>query len=783
MVSMLTTFLSGVAVGFGLAVYLLLRLLSVNSLTKSEEPAVTLNRKSVYEEEPPTEENRKLLKDAIKYLAYIQEGRDVSPFIASDDEAIAANCTLYQIEQIFDSFCTGSKDRVKNLKCLSFFTSEVGRAYAVFAKDLSKISANARSNIKSCDQQSIARKGISVDDVNNSERITECTNDWWKALSSCLSHLSNDTEELSELMIGDCGMQITHICDEFVSDEKKLIAEGSKLLNQLKDGLLKNEHLSQDRDKLRLKASTNAQNDDYNRRGTKLQQSELALSENMKIVQHYKNDFKAQMPLIFSNFRAASTKFLSNMKVQLMKMADLIRRQNVSSDSITQRLKSQISAAGLTVRAGEVPKTLMGFEPMLQNVLTAAEAEECSDVSRGKSHAASLNMSSEATACLAASAPAVLPPLPSTFKRCIKEETCVWFNAFSGRIYRDAARSEYFHAWLLQKLTTQLNKGAKPGFIDEVVVESVTFGSTPPLLMNMKWSPTASQAKKKNVPRKSTTSSCGSGSNNSSSGSGSGCGSSLNESEKGGSGETSDKESASAAPPSSDSSPTNTDTSTDALDSENVTAEDTSETFHVPQGGARKTALTASSSMQPDNMKSPILHSVHDSQTSRPAQGPSSTSTSTPSTESTHAPSSTSSSTSTSDFSDENIECTADMAYRSGLKFKISTRYVFIYIYMCVCVCGCVCVCVCVCMHVCVCVCAYLCACASVCIYVRTFIELCTCSVDYLSLHLVINSYVSLFYCRLWCNWPRDRYASIPVTLILELVEISGRVRFCLYIT
>jgi hypothetical protein len=733
MVSMLTTFLSGVAVGFGLAVYLLLRLLSVNSSTKSEEPAVTKQRKSVYEEEPPTEENRKLLKDAIKYLAYIQEGRDVSPFIASDDEAIAANCTLYQIEQIFDSFCTGSKDRVKNLKCLSFFTSEIGRAYAVFAKDLSKISANARSNIKSIYPQSIVRKGASVDDVNNSERITECTNDWWKALSSCLSHLSNDTEELSELMIGDCGMQITHICDEFVSDEKKLIAEGSKLLNQLKDGLLKNEHLSQDRDKLRLKASTTAQNDDYNRRGTKLQQSELALSENMKIVQHYKNDFKAQMPLIFSNFRAASAKFLSNMKIQLMKVADSIRRQNVSSDSITQRLKSQISATGLTVRAGDVPKTLMGFEPMLQNVLTAAAAKavECSDAPRVISHAASLNMSSEATACLAASAPAVLPPLPSTFKRSIKAETCVWFNAFSGRIYRDAARSEYFHAWLLQKLTTQLNKGVRPGFIDEVVVESVTFGSTPPLLMNMKWSPAASHAKKKkNAPKKSTTSSSNSSSSGSSnSGSGSGSGSGSNECDRGDSssssgcpaGETSEKESTSVTPPSSGSSPTNTDTSADALDPENVTAEDASEALHGPQGGARKSTTTVSSSMQPDNMKSPTLDSVHDSQTSKPAQGPSLTSTSTRSTESTHAPSSTSAST--SDFSDENIECTADMAYRSGLKFKISTR------------------CVCVCVYVCVC----MCVCESACLHLRSCVERRTNSVDDSYLNLFISSFICSF--------------------------------------
>ena len=682
MVSMLTTFLTGVAVGFGLAVYLLLYILSYNSpkqLGESDKESLLIhNRKIVYKEELPTDESRKLLKEAIKCLACIQEGRDVSPSKVLYDEATTANCTLYQLEQIFDGFCTGSKDRLKNLKCLSVFTSEVGRAYAVFAKDLSKISASARSNVKSIDQQPIVKKGSSLDDVNTAERVTDCTNEWWKALSSCLSHLSNDTEELSELMIGDSLMQITHICDEFVSDEKKLMAEGSKLLNQLKDGLLKNEHLSQDRDKLRLKASSAAQTDDYNRKGTRLQQSELALSENMKIVQHYKNDFKAQMPLIFSNFRSASTKFLSNMKILLMKVADSIRRQNSRSESITQRLKSQISATAMILKAGDIPKTLMGFEPMLQNVLTAEaeiEAEEFPEIPRITSPFASLNMASESTACLAASAPAVLPPLPSSFGRYMKEETCVWFNAFSGRIYRDAARSEYFHAWLLSKLTPQLNKGAKPGFIDEVVVESVTFGSTPPLLMNIKWSPAASQAKakKKNGSKKSSTSSSSnsgssSSSNSSNSSSSSSSGSSLNEVDKT---ESSNEDI-------SDSSPTNTDIHTDVVDSEatifNVSVEDTSDSQHGPQVGGRKGPNSVSPPMSSDNQKSPTRDFMPESQKSRPAQGSSPTSTSTPGSESTFA--SSSSSSSPSDFSDEDIECTADMAYRSGLKFKISTRYI-----------------------------------------------------------------------------------------------------------
>ena len=34
------------------------------------------------------------------------------------------------------------------------------------------------------------------------------------------------------------------------------------------------------------------------------------------------------------------------------------------------------------------------------------------------------------------------------------------------------------------------------------------------------------------------------------------------------------------------------------------------------------------------------------------------------------------------------------------------------------------------------------------------------------------------FLCRLWINWPRDRYASVPVTLHLDLAELSGKIRF-----
>jgi ferritin-like metal-binding protein YciE len=103
-----------------------------------------------------------------------------------------------------------------------------------------------------------------------------------------------------------------------------------------------------------------------------------------------------------------------------------------------------------------------------------------------------LNMHKESTACLAATNPAILPLLPSRFSQAVGVETCVWFNSFSGRVYRDISNSSYFYNWFCTKLTMMLNKGARPDYIDEFKVNDVKFGVLPPLLMNVQWSPRCS---------------------------------------------------------------------------------------------------------------------------------------------------------------------------------------------------------------------------------------------------------------------------------------------------
>ena len=242
--------------------------------------------------------------------------------------------------------------------------------------------------------------------------------------------------------------------------------------------------------------------EESSRRVTKLQICELALLESTKKVNDCKNEFKFLMPKIFSSFRATGALSFVRTKMQLMSLADSIEVCNENSNTVIQRLKSHISDSYSTPSSakGSKKSSLLGFESTLQTALAnlSHEGLQKKYVRNDGSQFPStffpgdslLNMKLESTACLAASASIALPPLPQSFRKCIGQETCVWFNAFSGRVYRDAAKSEHFHDWLLAKLTTQLNKGARPGFVDEFTVESVSFGATPPLLFNVRWSPT-----------------------------------------------------------------------------------------------------------------------------------------------------------------------------------------------------------------------------------------------------------------------------------------------------
>lgn len=80
----------------------------------------------------------------------------------------------------------------------------------------------------------------------------------------------------------------------------------------------------------------------------------------------------------------------------------------------------------------------------------------------------------------------------------LEEETCVWFNAFCGRIYRDFINSEECFEWFGGKITTLLNdpvKLPKPAFVGDFKIEDISFGPRTPVLCNMRWVPVSDEGR------------------------------------------------------------------------------------------------------------------------------------------------------------------------------------------------------------------------------------------------------------------------------------------------
>lgn len=491
-------FLSGLTTAMGLLLYLL----SMNGVQRDKSVSMAYSQKSdMLPEDLPTDEDQKLLTEAVRNLRSLQTGVLSSPDEVSEE---TPHMTLYQLEQNFYELCNSSKERGKELTTFAPLLSDIGRTYAALSKDLAKLSLVSRSNIKSFHDTNLDIAGSDVEIVGN------FYSDWWKALSLFLDHMSDDAARLAETISQDSASRIIQICEDHSIEDKKLTLEGTTLLTQLKDILRNNEPLLQERDKWRLKVSTALivptgvpiiggmtlvqSEEESRRRVLKLQVCELTLLQNTNKIADYKSEFRMLMPNVLRNFKALSSISFARAKSQLCSLGDNFKKYKEDSIGTIQRFTSHISVTESSGTIAGVKRTiLIGFEPMLQRTLEAlnSEVEKKKNLNffAVNSLLSIVDMSLESTACLAATAPTVLPPLPPFFQNTIGFETCVWFNAFSGRVYRDAARSAYFHSWLKGTLTKNLNKGKRPGFVDEFLVESVVFGSTPPLLFNIQWIP------------------------------------------------------------------------------------------------------------------------------------------------------------------------------------------------------------------------------------------------------------------------------------------------------
>ena len=185
-------------------------------------------------------------------------------------------------------------------------------------------------------------------------------------------------------------------------------------------------------------------------------------------------ELNEKMPRILADFKLMTSNGTQSMRELLVSLADFVDRACIQSTQIMSRFKMDLVASSMSSPESQ------NYDPVLKDMLVKiAEGGEKN----------MLDMAAESSAGLAASLASRLPALPASFANAIGKETCVWFNAFSGRIYRDTARSSYFHQWFCAKVSHMLNKGHRPGFVDEFVVSNLQFGQLPPLLCNMQWAP------------------------------------------------------------------------------------------------------------------------------------------------------------------------------------------------------------------------------------------------------------------------------------------------------
>ena len=245
------TYLFGYVCGLGTAAFLAVYFLSAAVSTSDSLKKTHKSRKhEILKDECPTDDSRKILDDAIRQITNLQTGRNDVQIYESDECQEIPNMTPYDLEQKFQELCLSSKDRVRQLKSIASFVADVGKTYSAFSKNLFRLSVSARSYVKSLEgANSDGGSDSKVEVVEKNVYASE----WWIALSTCLEHLSNDCEKLSEKFIHDISGQILQACDDQHAEDKTLYLEGSGLLTQLKDSLMNNEPLVQERDKWRIK--------------------------------------------------------------------------------------------------------------------------------------------------------------------------------------------------------------------------------------------------------------------------------------------------------------------------------------------------------------------------------------------------------------------------------------------------------------------------------------------------------------------------------------------------
>lgn len=340
--------------------------------------------------------------------------------------------------------------------------------YLQLSKDLKRLSSVAQNQI-------------------NGETIID---KWWNAVSVALEHLSKDENLLRKSIQDDILHPMSRIEVENSHLEKQLSTEGLKLLTKLKEARQIYDLKLKESEKHREKISSNSclTTSDHStppRATTKPHASETALIEASDKLAGAQQSFNEKMPRILKDYKLITSNCVSASMERLLKLSDVLSSPLEKIAQILDRLKMDLASSAMQ----SIDRC--NYNPVVLKILESISSKQPS---------IALDMTLESSAGLAASSLHTLPHLPPQFGDSIQKETCVWFNALSGRMYRDAARSPEFHNWFCSKASHLLNKGKKTPLFDKYYVSNPSFGSTPPLLLNVQWAPGTKQSSNSHMP-------------------------------------------------------------------------------------------------------------------------------------------------------------------------------------------------------------------------------------------------------------------------------------------
>lgn len=427
-------------------------------------------------EAPSSDADKKVLKQAIKSiraclttkqhdqgqqhgvysLSSESAGPDQSQVVAeypTEERAPAMSCQ--DMEQSFVQVSLELKERHRHVEALVAFLVGFGRLQEDFSRELSRLSHVAESHV--------------------AQESKTHLDSWWTSLSIALDHLSQDHRYIAEVAGSKIAHELPKAEQEMVV--RKLYSKGLAEVQKLREATSVYDAKRKEFARLKEQAVSKFEGmslGEHSKLVLRLEQSESLLKQARTTLATVEENVRVELPPIIADYEVIASTSLDAIMSQLVAFSGLLVTTQHKNMHIANRLK--IDVANLASRAID-----KGSNVHLTVLEILEQMERGDDVK--------VDMRSEAMAALAASLLSELPALPPNFSKCITEETCVWVNAFLGRMYRDTARSANFHEWFCTKAAIMLNKGKRPDYIDTYTVSNAVFGSSPPQVRNIVWLP------------------------------------------------------------------------------------------------------------------------------------------------------------------------------------------------------------------------------------------------------------------------------------------------------